>query len=79
MLKGELIKTVVFPAASADSIDRLMHIKGCDSCLENGLHRKCPICRANLTVDDFLVARKFDRPFKKSHVHVLGCNHCRKV
>jgi hypothetical protein len=79
LLKGELIRTVAFPPASADSIDRIMHIKGCDSCLENGLHRKCPICKAILTVDDFLVARKFERPFKKSHVHVLGCNLCRLV
>jgi formate hydrogenlyase subunit 3/multisubunit Na+/H+ antiporter MnhD subunit len=79
VLKGEFIKTVVFPPATENSIDRIMYIKGCNNCLVSGLHRKCPICKAGLTVDDFLVARMFERQFKKSHVHVLGCNRCRKV
>jgi hypothetical protein len=79
MPKGDLLKTVVFPPKNPDSIDRIMHIKGCYSCLYKGVPRRCPICKTKMTVDDFLVARMFERPFSKNHVHVLGCNHCRKV
>ncbi|GBU29549.1 hypothetical protein R84B8_03122 [Treponema sp. R8-4-B8] len=79
LLKGDLIKTVVFPPATESSIDRLMYIKGCYICLNNNVPRRCPVCKAELTVEDFLVARMFKRPFAKNHVHVLGCNRCRKV
>ncbi|MCL2758691.1 MAG: hypothetical protein FWD22_00545 [Treponema sp.] len=77
MVKGDLVKTIAFP--SAGSIDRLMYIKGCYSCIENDLPRKCPICGAKMSLDDFLVARFFERPYEKNHVHVLGCNQCKKV
>jgi hypothetical protein len=78
LLNGELIKTVAFPSSKGGT-DRIMHIKGCYSCLENDLPRKCPICKAKLALDDFLVSRMFDRRFKKNHVHILGCNQCRKA
>jgi hypothetical protein len=77
ILKGE-VKTVVFPASSGRA-DRLMHIKGCVSCLEKDLPRRCPVCKANMSLEDFLVARMFERPFRKNHIHVLGCNHCKKT
>jgi len=79
MMKGDLLKTVAFPPKKPDDIDRIMHIKGCFSCLNNNVPRRCPICNAALTVQDFLVARIFKRNKKKDHVHVLGCNRCRKV
>jgi len=79
MLKGDLLKTVVFPPKNPESIDRIMYIKGCFSCLNNNVPRRCPICKTKLSVEDFLVARMFERPFTKNHVHVLGCNRCRKV
>ena len=79
MPKGDLLKTVVFPPRKPTDIDCIMHIKGCYSCLNNGIPRRCPICKAKLTVNDFLLARMFKRPGRKSHVHVLGCNRCRKV
>jgi hypothetical protein len=78
LFKGELIKTIAFPP-SLVSIDRKMYIKGCFSCLENGLPRRCPICRATMNLDDYLIARMFERRFEKSHVHILGCNKCRKT
>jgi hypothetical protein len=78
MLKGDLIKTTAYPNSNG-GIDRLMYIKGCYSCLENDLPRKCPICGAKLSLDDFLVSRMFERSFQKNHVHILGCNKCRKV
>jgi hypothetical protein len=78
LLKGEQVKTVVFPSA-AGGIDQLMYMKGCHSCLENGVPRRCPVCKKKLSLEDFLVARMFERARRKNHIHVLGCNHCRKV
>jgi len=77
LFKGEQIKTIAFPPGKG-STDRKMQIKGCYSCLENGLPRKCPVCKAKLSLDDYLIARMFERHFKKNHVHVLGCNQCKK-
>jgi len=79
MVKGDTLKTVAFPPATPNSIDRMMHIKGCYSCLNNNVPRRCPICKAKLSVNDFLVARMFERPYTKNHIHILGCNRCRKV
>jgi len=78
LLKGDQLKTVAFPAREG-SVDRIMHIKGCYNCLEKGLPRKCPVCGSNLSIEDFLVSRMFERNYQKNHVHVLGCNKCRKV
>jgi len=79
MLKGDRLKTIVFPPRNSTDIDCIMHIKGCYSCLNNKVPRRCPVCKAKLNVNDFLLARMFKRPGKKSHVHVLGCNRCKKV
>ena len=78
MLRGELVKTIAF-ATGVRSKDRLVHIKGCRSCLENNVPRRCPICRHKMTTRDYLVSRMFDRPERKNHIHVLGCNYCKKV
>jgi hypothetical protein len=74
--KGDLVKSFAFP--STGGTDRLMYIKGCFSCLEHGVPRRCPICKESMKLDDYLIARIFERPNRKSHVHVLGCNACRK-
>jgi len=79
MMKGDRLKTIVFPPRKSNDIDCIMHIKGCYSCLNNEVPRRCPVCKAKLNVDDFLLARMFKRPGKKNHVHVLGCNRCKKV
>ena len=76
--KGEQLKTVVFPSRSMYK-DRIMHIHGCPYCLENRVPRKCPVCKRNISNSDFLLARMFERSMQKNHVHVLGCNKCRKV
>jgi hypothetical protein len=73
--KGDLVKTFAFP--SDGGIDRMMYIRGCISCLEHGVPRRCPICKKSMTLEDYLVARMFERPNRKNHVHVLGCNNCR--
>jgi len=74
--KGELVKSFAFP--SGGSIDRLMYIRGCFSCLENSIPRRCPVCKESMTIEDYLIARMFERPNRKNHIHVLGCNHCRE-
>ena len=76
--RGEQVKTIAFPSLSGGK-DRLMYIRGCFSCLENNVPRRCPICGINLALSDYLISRMFERPNRKKHVHVLGCNHCRKV
>jgi hypothetical protein len=32
-----------------------------------------------LELSDYLISRMFERPNRHNHVHVLGCNHCRKT
>jgi len=78
MLRGELVKTVAF-ATGVRSSDRIVYIKGCYSCLKNNVPRRCPICKTKLSINDYLVSRMYDRPNLKTHIHVLGCNHCKKV
>lgn len=79
LFKGGLVKTTAFPSASG-AIDRLMYIRGCNICLNGGAPRICPICKAKLNLDDYLVSRMFERSKRrKNHVHVLGCNHCKKL
>jgi hypothetical protein len=90
LYKGELVKSVAFPSISGGR-DRLMHIRGCVTCLKteeeqigqniqsSKILRKCPICKSNLSMDDFLISRMFERVGRNNHVHVLGCNTCRPV
>ena len=78
MDRGELVKSVAFPSLSGGR-DRLMYIKGCFTCLERDVPRNCPICGSNLSLDDFLVTRMFERVGRNNHVHVLGCNKCKLV
>ena len=73
---GEMVKSVAFP--SLGGYDRLMYISGCVYCLEGDRTRSCPVCNTILLEDEFLVARLFDKPYR-SHVHVIGCSHCKKV
>jgi heterodisulfide reductase subunit B len=41
-------------------------------------HRICPVCSKQLGPEDIVVARMFEQDGKKPHLHVLGCNQCRK-
>lgn len=73
---GQQIKSAVFPGEN----DRICHIFGCPNCLpypDSDVHRFCPVCKKELKPDEYLVARIFDRPGGKKHVHVLGCVNCR--
>jgi hypothetical protein len=72
----ERVKSAAFPGLPGQG--RLMHIWGCIFCLDGSRVRKCPVCGAELTVKEILVARMFEKP-GRSHVHVLGCSHCREA
>jgi hypothetical protein len=78
LLKGELVKSLAFPSITGGR-DRLMYIRGCFSCLENRLPRRCPVCGNGMNTRDYLVSRMFERTNTRNHVHVIGCNHCRKM
>ena len=78
LLRGDLVKSMAFPSISGGA-DRLMYIRGCYSCLNNNLPRNCPVCGMNLSINDYLIARMFERSNTRNHVHVLGCNHCRNM
>jgi len=72
---GERVKSKVFPQTQKDG--RLLHILGCPYCINGERQRACPVCGAELSPEEYLTARIFPR-IEKSHVHVLGCNHCRR-
>jgi len=77
LYKGDLVKSFAFQSSGGK--DRIMYIKGCFSCLEHGVPRRCPICKKSMTLEDYLISRMFERPNKKPHIHIIGCNHCRGV
>jgi len=76
--RGELVKTVAFPSLSGGR-DRLMYIRGCFTCMERDVPRRCPVCGTEMGLDDYLICRMFERNSGRNHVHVLGCNHCKKT
>ena len=76
--RGELVKTLAFPSISGGA-DRLMYIRGCYSCINNNLPRQCPICGSGLSTNDYLISRMFERRHSKNHVHIIGCNQCKRT
>ncbi|HKL85263.1 MAG TPA: hypothetical protein VJ861_02900 [Treponemataceae bacterium] len=72
----EQLKTALFPGET----DRLCHIFGCPTCHpypEDPSIRKCPVCKKIVPEGSYLIARLFERPGNKRHVHILGCSECR--
>jgi len=76
--RGDLVKTLAFPSITGGK-DRLMHIRGCIYCINGNMERRCPVCGASLSITDILVARIFERPHHRAHVHIMGCNKCRRT
>ena len=74
--EGELVSSAAFPSINGGK-DRFMHIKGCLYCLGGERDRVCPVCGIILDKGEILVSRLFERPGRRSHVHVLGCTRCR--
>ena len=73
---NELVKSAAFPSINGGQ-DRLMHIRGCLYCLVGDQERFCPVCGIILDGNEILICRLFERPGRRSHVHVLGCTQCR--
>jgi len=74
--RGEQVSSAAFPAVNG-SKERFMHIKGCVHCLKGDLERVCPVCGIILKDDEVVIARLYDRPGRRSHVHVIGCTKCK--
>jgi uncharacterized protein with PIN domain len=80
--RGERVHSVVYSQGE----DRLMSIYGCPWCYSahpSGYRkpfrdRRCPSCGRPLKEGSFAIARVFERPGRKVHVHVLGCPVCRR-
>jgi hypothetical protein len=73
---GELVSSSAFPSLNGGK-DRFMHIRGCLYCLQGGRDRVCPVCGAVLKGNEILISRLFERPGRRSHVHVIGCTRCK--
>ena len=75
---GQLVSSVAFPSLTGGK-DRFMHIHGCYYCLSGDRDRICPVCGAILRGEEILISRLFERPGRRSHVHVIGCTRCKGV
>jgi len=76
LARGEQLKSAVYPGDD----DRICHIFGCPHChpyMEDSLVRRCPVCKKKVPQEGYLIARMFDRPGGRKHVHILGCTECR--
>jgi RNase P subunit RPR2 len=61
--------------------DQLCTISGCPHCYpstEKGVSRICPVCHSSIPLSGYLTARLFNEKNNKKHVHILGCQNCRK-
>ena len=74
---GELVSSVAFPSLNGGK-DRFMHIRGCLYCIGGDRDRICPVCGIILQGNEILISRLFERPGRRSHVHVIGCSRCKK-
>ncbi|MDC7242312.1 MAG: hypothetical protein PQJ50_18305 [Spirochaetales bacterium] len=79
--RGERVHSQIYSKGE----DRLMNIYGCPWCYpahpagarKPERERRCPSCGLPMKESSFAVARVFERPGRKMHVHVLGCPVCR--
>jgi hypothetical protein len=71
--RGETVASKIFPPTAKN--ERLLHITGCPHCLNGGRRRLCPVCGAELALDEYLSARVYPQR-GRPHVHVVGCTHC---
>lgn len=77
LANGELVSTLAFPSLNGGK-DRFMHIKGCVYCLRGNRSRVCPVCGIAMKDSEILVSRLFERPGRRTHVHVIGCSRCKR-
>jgi len=75
--KGQLVSSAAFPSTNGGK-DRFMHIRGCVNCLNGARKRVCPVCGIVLEPGEILIARLFERPGRRNHIHIIGCTQCKK-
>jgi len=73
---GQLVSSAAFPSMNGGK-DRFMHIRGCVYCLLGDRDRVCPVCGMVLEGEEILISRLYERPGRRSHVHVIGCSYCK--
>ncbi|MDR2344282.1 MAG: hypothetical protein LBD86_07115 [Spirochaetaceae bacterium] len=71
--QGDNVKSKIFPPSGRDY--RLLHISGCGYCMNGERQRLCPVCGAELSTGEYLIARIWQHPVKPE-VRVQGCVHC---
>ncbi|MCK5735606.1 MAG: hypothetical protein KAH21_03965 [Spirochaetaceae bacterium] len=80
--KGNRVHSVLFPGKEFD----LMRIYGCRHCweghamadLSRDLHsRRCPSCGETIPEGGYVMAQVYNKPYRKTHVHVYGCTVCK--
>ena len=75
--KHEQLKTKVYPSANGNWPCSIYGCPHCYPVAENNAERFCPVCKAPVAADSYLIARLFDRGEFGRHVRVLGCTQCR--
>ena len=80
--RGTRVHSVLFPGKEFD----LMRIYGCRHCwsghtladISGSLHsRRCPSCGESIPEGGYVMAQVYNKPYRKTHVHVYGCTVCK--
>jgi hypothetical protein len=77
LAQGEDMTSRVFRPMNTP--DQRMTILGCPHCypsVERGARRTCPVCRKDVPLDGYLIARLFNKENNKKHVIITGCTLC---
>ena len=82
LMKGENLSSRIFrPIKTGTDEDQRCTILGCPHCLpycQNGIKRTCPVCKKNVPLDGYLIARLFTYKTGKRHVRITACTECSK-
>ncbi|MDR0663852.1 MAG: hypothetical protein LBF80_07250 [Spirochaetaceae bacterium] len=70
---GDNVKSKILPPGGQNY--RILHISGCKFCLGGDRRRLCPVCGAELSTEEYLVARIWQKP-DMPEVRIQGCVHC---
>ncbi len=80
--RGTRVHSVLFPGKEFD----LMRIYGCRHCWEGHASadlsaslnsRRCPSCGDTIPEGGYVMAQVYNKPYRKTHVHVYGCTVCK--
>jgi len=79
--RGTKVHSVLFPGKEFD----LMRIYGCRYCWsghpmadisDSQNSRRCPSCGETIPDGGYVMAQVYNKPYRKTHVHVYGCTVC---